>query len=105
VQNRKRLPNSRAEEESSFAVANELSEQCGNRRVKIDLTIRIHCLEPLFDLPTTTFCWTWSVKKSAEMCLSISMPSASPILKPAAPQRMKITRFRGFLHLATVNAM
>ena len=55
MQNRKRLPNSRAEEESSFAVANELSEQCGNRRVKIDLTIRIHChcLEPLFDLPTT----------------------------------------------------
>ena len=53
MQNRKRLPNSRAEEESSFAVANELSEQCGNRRVKIDLTIRIHCLAPLFDLPTT----------------------------------------------------
>jgi hypothetical protein len=34
------------------------------------------------------------------MCLSISMPSTSPILRPAAPQRMKIIRSRGFFHRA-----
>jgi hypothetical protein len=44
-----RSPRSRAEEESRFAVANELPEQGGNRRVKIDLTVGIRRLETLFD--------------------------------------------------------
>jgi hypothetical protein len=55
VGRRKRLPGSSAEQESSFAAANELFEPSGNRRVKIDLTDGIGRLEPLFDLSATNF--------------------------------------------------
>ncbi len=44
----------RVQKESLFAVANELFEQNGNRRVKINLTIGIRGFEPLFDLPATS---------------------------------------------------
>jgi hypothetical protein len=40
------------------------------------------------------------VRKSGETCLLISMPRASPILRPAAPHRMKIIRSRFFFHEA-----
>jgi hypothetical protein len=53
VGRRKRLPGSTAEQEPSFAAANELFEPSGNRRVKIDLTDGIGSLEPFFDLSAT----------------------------------------------------
>src|SRR5216683_6117166 len=40
------------------------------------------------------------VRKSGEMCLSISMPSASPTRRPPAPHRTKIIRSRSFFHRA-----
>ena len=42
-------------EESCLAVANEPFEHCGNRRVKIDLTIGIRGLEPMLYLSTANF--------------------------------------------------
>ena len=53
VGRRKRLPGSSAEQESSFAAANELLEPSGNRRVKIDLTDGIRSFEPWLDLSAT----------------------------------------------------
>jgi mono/diheme cytochrome c family protein len=72
VRHRDRSPRSRAKEESRFAPANELFEQSGNRRVKIDLPVGIRGFEPLFDLPSSG----WSSPAAA---------SAKPGAKPGAP--------------------
>jgi len=68
--------------------------------VKIDLTDGIRRLEPLFDLSATNLLLYVKGQEIGRDVLSISMPSTSPILRPAAPQRMKITRSRRFFHRA-----
>ncbi len=47
---------------------------------------------PLFDLAVPCFLRMLMVEKSGEMCLSISIPSTSPIREPAAPQSAEDTR-------------
>src|ERR1035441_2810558 len=51
-------------------------------------------------LQCRTFCLTLMVLKSDEMCLSISIPSASPIRRPVAPHKMNTIRSLGFFQVA-----
>ena len=91
---------SSAEQKARCSVANELFEKSGNRRVEVNLAIAVRCLEPLFDPAVMNFLLDKDSQKSGEMCLSISMPSASPTRKPPAPHRTKIIRSRSFFHRA-----
>src|ERR1019366_10129882 len=55
VRGRERLSQPSAEEETHLSVANELLEESGNRRVKVNLTKAVLCLEPLLDLAVANF--------------------------------------------------
>jgi hypothetical protein len=83
----KRLPGSSAEQESSFAAANELFEPSGNHRMKIDLTDGIGSLEPFLDLSATNL--LLHLFAFAFRCSPISLEHRAEMLRGPTKQSLQ----------------